>query len=74
MRRPDLTTGATHIRVALDDLAVAWQEVLADWDDAVSERFAEQYIDTLGPRVKPALDAIDRMAQLLDAVVKNCSE
>ena len=74
MRRPDLTTGATHIRVALEDLDVAWQDVRAEWDDAVSDRFAEQYIHTLAPRVKTALDAIERMAQLLDGVVKTCSE
>ena len=74
MQRVDLRTGATHVRVAYDDLQLAWDDVRAHWDDAVSDRFAEQFVDPMGPKVKNALDAMERMAILLDAMMKNCSE
>ena len=72
MRRADLVTGATRIRKALENLELAWQQASDDWDDAVSQRFYEQYLEPIGPQTKIALDAMGRMHLLLEQAQREC--
>lgn len=72
MRKCDLATGSGRIRFALENLEAVWSEISDQWDDSVSRRFREQHLDTMVPRVKLALDAISRMAHLMDEVERDC--
>jgi hypothetical protein len=72
MRKCDLATGAGRIRHALEHLEIVWSENSDDWNDAVSRRFRELYLDASVPRVKLALDAISRMSLLMDEVERDC--
>jgi hypothetical protein len=74
MKRCDLTTPASRIRNALDDLEAAWRAGADQWDDAVSRRFAERQLDPMIPKVKIALDAIDRMQHLMTEVQRDCEQ
>ena len=47
MRRADLVTGATRIRKALENLESVWDEASDQWDDTVSRRFYEQYLEPM---------------------------
>lgn len=72
MRFCDLHTDASHIRDALDDLQLAWQQTTADWNDNVSRGFCKQHLEPLGPVVKQSLDAVSRMTQLVDQMYREC--
>jgi hypothetical protein len=72
MRRCDLATGSGRIRHALENLEAVWSEISDQWDDSVSRRFREQHLDPMIPHVKLALDAISRMALLMDEVERDC--
>jgi hypothetical protein len=72
MKRCDLSSGAGRIRYALEALQTNWQEVAEEWDDAVSRRFCECHLEPIGPKVKLALDAIERMHMLLNEIQRDC--
>jgi hypothetical protein len=72
MRQCDLSTGAGRIRHALENLETVWNSVSDQWDDAVSQRFRQNHLDPMIPRVKLALDAISRMSLLMDEVERDC--
>jgi len=74
MKRVDLITGASRIRHALEQLETLWQQNADQWDDVVSRRFAERQLEPLVPKVKTALDAIDRMHQLMTEVQRDCED
>ena len=72
MRQCDLSTGAGRVRHALENLETVWNSVSDQWDDAVSQRFRQNHLDPMIPRVKLALDAISRMSLLMDEVERDC--
>ena len=74
MKKCDLTTPASRIRHALDNLETVWQRSTDEWDDAVSQRFAAHQLEPLVPKLKIALDAITRMDQLMTEVQRDCEE
>jgi len=74
MKKCDLSTPASRIRHSLDNLEAVWQLSTDEWDDPVSQRFAERQLEPMIPKVKIALDAIGRMHQLLTEVQRDCEQ
>lgn len=74
MKKCDLGTGAGRIRHALENLQLSWREIEGEWNDAVSRRFCENHLEPIGPKVKLALDAIERMHLLLTEMQRDCEE
>lgn len=72
MRKCDLSTGAGRIRHALEQIETVWNENSAEWNDAVSRNFQERHLEPMIPRLKLALDAIGRMALLMNEVERDC--
>ena len=72
MRKWDLETSGAHLRDALEELQVAWQQTAEQWDDPVSQRFCETHLEPLGPAVKKTLEEVARMQYLLDQVFRDC--
>ncbi len=72
MRTCDLATGAGRIRNALENLETVWNEISDQWDDSVSQRFREQHLEAMIPRLKLGLDAISRMSLVIDEVERDC--
>ena len=74
MKVVNLDTGATQIRTAHEDLLRAWDDLRDAWHDAASERFFQEHLEPIGPKVKNGLDAIERMGLLLEDVANKLSE
>ena len=72
MRPSDLNTSAAHIRDAFDELQAAWEDTSAVWNDQVSRGFCQNHLEPMGPVVKLALDAIGRMAVLVNQMRQDC--
>jgi hypothetical protein len=74
MKRCDLMTSASRIRHALENLEAAWQQSADQWDDVVSQKFAERNLEPMIPKLKMALDAISRMHGLMTEVQRDCED
>jgi hypothetical protein len=74
MKKCDLTTPASRIRYALETLESVWNKSSDQWDDMVSQRFAERQLEPMIPKVKIALEAIGRMQQVMTEVQRDCQE
>ncbi|WP_165224182.1 hypothetical protein [Aquisphaera insulae] len=58
------------IRVLKDD----WLITEATWGDVVRRRFEERYLAPLGPAVDAAIIGMQKMAEVLDQVRRDCSD
>jgi hypothetical protein len=65
MRIGDLTTGATKLRLAMQNLQAIWAETSESWRDATAEALEENYLQVLAPKVKGAMEAAGRLANVM---------
>ena len=72
MKPWDLDTSAAHLRDAMDDLQIAWQQTTDSWQDGVSQKFCETHLEPIGPAYKLAIEAIGRMQQLVNQIQREC--
>ena len=72
MRGWDLTTGSTRLSLAWETLQKANASAAAEWSDVTHEHFQEQYYRPLEPKVRHALDAIHRLAEVLGRAQREC--
>lgn len=72
MRGFDLTAGSTRLSMAWELLQKANAAAAAQWNDATREHFQDQYLRPLEPRVRHALDAVHRLAEVLRKAEREC--
>jgi hypothetical protein len=72
VRHWDITGGAARLELAADDLKAARSDSTRYWHDATSKKFDETYLLPLDPRVRRALDAIHRLAEVLNQARREC--
>ena len=72
MRPWDLDTSLAQMRKAMEDLMRAWEEVSETWNDSVSTRFCDQYLEPLIPTTKRSLDAVSRMQEVVNRMQNDC--
>jgi hypothetical protein len=65
-------TSAAQIRDAMHELLTAWNDVQPHWNDGVSRRFCETYLEPLAPLVKLSLDSIANTARMIDQMHREC--
>jgi hypothetical protein len=70
----DLVTGGQKLSEALKNLQLHWEATKEHWQDAASRRFEEQHLITLEPKVHLTLDAIARLAEVMERAQRECSE
>jgi len=74
MRAWDLNGGAMKLEQALQFLQKSTVEVAEHWDDQSAHKFRETYFVPLVPMVKAALEAIDRLEQVLARAEYECAD
>ena len=47
-------------------------EAMAQWDDPISRSFDQRFLVPLEPRFQRAMDAIDRLSQILAEAERQC--
>ena len=62
----------TRLQQTLKELMLRWEKAREDWDDQVSREFQETYLDTLEPKVKATMDAMEEMAEILRKLRRDC--
>ncbi len=72
MKVADLTTGAAKIAAAHKALRLRWEDTKEHWHDQNCRRFEATYIEPLDPHIAAALEAISRLAELLNRAEREC--
>jgi hypothetical protein len=72
VRQWDLSSGAARLDLAWEDLKAARSDSSMYWDDATSKKFDETYLAPVEPKIRRALDAIHRLAEVLAQARREC--
>ncbi len=69
-----LSVGKSKLDNAMRELMAAWQKAGEHWDDGMRADFHDQHLAPLHPRVKAAVDAMDKMATITDRARAACRD
>lgn len=67
--RTDLITPSTRLQRATKKLQEQWLNTHDEWDDSVSDRFQEKYLDPIVPQLQLTLNSIHELMKVLDDAV-----
>lgn len=73
MKPWDLASGAARLRSAMKDLEHAVALAGENWNDDTFRAFDQRFLQTLRPAMRTALDALNRLEQVLDRALAECS-
>lgn len=70
----NVTTGRSKLHTSLEDLTLRWDDLRASWNDPVRQDFEDQVWTELEATTLGAIRAMDRLAQVLAQVKRECGE
>jgi hypothetical protein len=74
MPNAKVLAGGTHLKQTIRVLRDHWLVTEATWSDSVRQRFEERYLAPLDPAIDAALNGMQKMAEVLDQVRRDCSD
>ncbi|RLS76952.1 MAG: hypothetical protein DWI03_07850 [Planctomycetota bacterium] len=74
MRVGDLSSGASKLANALKQLKLKWESATEEWQDARAKAFHKDNVEPLTPAVKETLDALGRLAEVLDRAARDVGD
>lgn len=74
MKVGDLSSGASKLANALKQLNIKWDGAKDTWHDIRAKAFQKDNVEPLLPAVKETLDALGRLAEVLDRAARDVSE
>ncbi len=66
--------GSTRLSQTARSIRDQWLITEATWSDSVRQRFEERYLAPLEPAVDSAINGLQKFAELLDHVRRDCSD
>ena len=67
--RADLITPANRLTKATKKIQDRWLVAKQEWDDGVSKRFQEKYLDPIVPQMQLTLGALHELMKVLDDAI-----
>lgn len=74
MANAKVLAGATRLKQTIRILNDHWLVTEATWSDAVRRRFEERHLAPLSPAVDAATIGLQKLADVLDQVRRDCSD
>jgi uncharacterized protein YukE len=74
MRLWDLTGGAAKLELALKTLQTRVADIGEAWSDETNARFVENYLQPIHPTMQTTIDAIHRLAEVLNTAERQCRD
>lgn len=68
----NLYDGKAALALAAKKLKLRWNEAQQDWNDSVSRRFERDHLAPLEPQINTVIQAIDRLADILQRAELDC--
>jgi hypothetical protein len=66
--------GSTRLNQTVRALKDQWLVTEETWGDSVRQRFEERYLAPLEPAVDSAINGMQKIAEVLDQVRRDCSD
>ena len=66
--------GSNRLKQTMRALKDQWLITEATWSDAVRRKFEDRYLGPLDPAVDAAVNGMQKMAEVLDQVHRDCSD
>ncbi|MFM8377752.1 MAG: hypothetical protein ACKOB1_00345 [Planctomycetia bacterium] len=74
MRVGDLSSGASKLANAVKQMNLKWESATDTWHDARAKAFHEDHVEPLLPAVKETLDALGRLAEVIDRAAREVGD
>lgn len=74
MPNVNVVAGSHRLKHAIRTLQDQWRVTEATWNDSVRRRFEERHILPLDPAVDAAVLGMQKLAEVLDQVRRDCSD
>jgi hypothetical protein len=74
MANARVTAGSNRLKQTIRVLRDHWLVTEATWSDSVRRRFEDRYLDHLHPAVEAAVNGLQKLAEVLDQVRRDCSD
>ena len=74
MRVADLSSGASKLANALKQMNLKWEAASETWHDGRAKGFHKDNVEPLLPNVKDTLDALGRLAEVLDRAARDVGD
>ncbi len=74
MPNAKVLAGSNRLKQSLRALKDQWLITEATWSDAVRARFEDRYLGPLDPAVDSAINGMQKIAEVLDQVRRDCSD
>ena len=74
MKNFDVNAGAAKLEMALKTFRTTFAAVDPQWTDAARREFQETHLAPMEPNVKNMVEAIARLAEVLAAAERQCSD
>jgi hypothetical protein len=72
VRIADLNSGTAKIASAYKTMRIHWEDAKDQWQDSNRKQFEEKYLDPLEPQISATLEAIGRLAEVLERAERDC--
>lgn len=69
-----MIAGAAQLKQTIRALNDRWMLTEATWSDSVRRRFEERHLAPLSPAVESAVIGLQKLADVLDQVRRDCSD
>jgi hypothetical protein len=66
--------GSTRLAQTIRSIRDQWLITEATWNDSARQRFEERYLAPLDPAVDSAINGLQKIAEVLDQVRRDCSD
>ena len=66
--------GSNRLKQTMRALKDQWLITEATWSDVVRRKFEDRYLGPLDPAVDAAVNGMQKMAEVLDKVRRDCSD
>jgi hypothetical protein len=74
MPNAKVLAGSTRLHQTIRIIRDQWLLTESTWNDAVRQRFEERYLAPLEPAVDAAINGMQKVAEVLDHVRRDCSD
>ena len=74
MANAKVLAGSTRLGQTIRAVRDQWLITEATWSDSVRQRFEERYLAPLDPAVDSAINGLQKIAEVLDQVRRDCSD
>ena len=74
MPNAKVMAGSNRLKQTLRALKDQWLVTEATWGDQVRRSFEDRYLGPLDPAVDAAINGMQKMAEVLDQVRRDCSD